>query len=98
MGEPPAVPPATFDVALVRSRRRVRVAADQTILQAIEGLGTVAVDFFCRRGDCGTCVQHVVAGRPDHRDTVLSERAKQANKRIAICVSRSQTPLLELDL
>lgn len=76
--------------------RRVRVASDQSILQALDGI--VDVDFFCRRGECGTCVQHVVSGLPDHRDSVLSDRAKQANRRIAICVSRSQSPLLVLDL
>ena len=91
-----AEPPASFTVELRRSDRRVEVTAGQSILDALDGV--VDVDFFCRRGVCGTCVQHVVEGLPLHRDTVLSERAKQANRRIAVCVSRSRTDVLVLDL
>ncbi|SHG97889.1 2Fe-2S iron-sulfur cluster binding domain-containing protein [Jatrophihabitans endophyticus] len=95
MAEDPG-PPDSFVVELARSGRQVRVAADTTILQAL--LAVEPVDFQCLRGECGTCVQRVVAGTPAHRDTVLSPRAKAANKRIAICVSRSRTPVLVLDL
>jgi hypothetical protein len=40
----------------------------------------------------------VLAGRPDHRDGVLSDDEKARGKTMMICVSRSLDPLLELDL
>jgi ferredoxin len=58
---------------------------------------TVEVDYFCRRGECATCVQTVVEGTPLHKDSVLSDRAR-ANGKIIICVSRSLSDRLVLDL
>jgi ferredoxin len=85
-----------FTVELARSGTSVEVPPGTSMLEAL--LGVTEVDFSCRRGECGTCVQKVVEGIPLHRDTVLSPRAKEAGKRIAVCVSRSQTPVLVLDL
>jgi ferredoxin len=88
--------PDTFTVVLRRSGTTVEVGPDQTILQAVRAV--VEVDFFCRRGECGTCVQSILAGKALHRDTVLSSQAREAGQRIAICVSRSMTDVLVLDL
>ncbi|WP_375503121.1 2Fe-2S iron-sulfur cluster-binding protein [uncultured Jatrophihabitans sp.] len=96
MASPSSGPPSSFTVELRRSGRSVDVRADQSILDAVREI--VDVDFFCRKGECGTCVSHVLEGLPLHLDTVLSDRARQANRRIAICVSRSQTAVLALDL
>ena len=86
-----------FTVELRRTGVSVDVAPGQTILAAVLPL-VEGVSFNCLRGDCGTCVQTVLEGEPLHRDTVLSPRAKQAGKRITICVSRSRTDRLVLDL
>lgn len=86
-----------FTVELRRTGVSVDVAPGQTILAAVQPL-VEGVSFNCLRGDCGTCVQTVLEGEPLHRDTVLSARAKQAGKRITICVSRSRTDRLVLDL
>jgi tetrachlorobenzoquinone reductase len=40
----------------------------------------------------------VLEGVPDHRDTVLSERERAANRTIMICCSGSRTDPLVLDL
>jgi vanillate O-demethylase ferredoxin subunit len=40
----------------------------------------------------------VIEGVPDHRDFILSETEKTAGKLMQICVSRSKTPRLVLDL
>ncbi len=52
----------------------------------------------CRRGDCGICQVGVIEGAPDHRDFILTDAEKAAGKVMQICVSRSKTPRLVLDL
>jgi ferredoxin-NADP reductase len=43
-----------FDVELASSGKRVHVAAGQSIIDALQGVG-VDVEFSCREGTCGTC-------------------------------------------
>jgi ferredoxin len=57
-----------------------------------------AVDNSCRAGICGTCLQKVVGGVPDHRDDVLTDEERDAGDAILPCVSRSRTAVLVLDL
>jgi ferredoxin len=52
----------------------------------------------CEQGICSACETAVLAGVPDHRDSVLTPREKAANGYMMICVSRSLTPRLVLDL
>jgi hypothetical protein len=40
----------------------------------------------------------IVAGRPDHRDQVLTDAEKASGKTIMVCVSRSLDRCLELDM
>ena len=40
----------------------------------------------------------MIEGTPDHRDFVLSDAEKAAGKLMQICVSRSKTPRLVIDL
>jgi ferredoxin-NADP reductase len=89
---------AAFTVVLARSGREIRVDAGQTILQAIETDGTVAVDCLCREGVCGTCEVAIVQGEAEHRDQYLSEAEKQAQKSLLICVSRARGERIVLDL
>lgn len=58
----------------------------------------VDVPYTCRFGTCGSCVIRVVDGTPLHRDAVLSEELRAGNQFIALCVSRSLTPELTIDL
>lgn len=89
---------AAFTVVLARSGREIPVAAGQSILQAIESDGTVAVDCLCREGVCGTCEVGIVEGEAEHRDQYLSDEEKQAQKSLLICVSRARGARLVLDL
>jgi ferredoxin-NADP reductase len=86
-----------YQVALVRSGITVTVQNGQTILQAVEKEG-VDVPFSCMEGVCGTCETRVLAGRPDHRDLVLSDAEKERNDLMMICCSGSLDARLELDL
>jgi len=86
-----------FTVKLAKSGHEIIVKPEQSILDAIESLG-IEVPFSCRAGICGACECTVLRGEPEHLDMVLSDSEKQANQRMLICVSRSRSPVLELDL
>lgn len=77
-----------FEVELARSGRTVEVAPDQTVLEALEAVGTRILSS-CRAGVCGTCETEVLAGEVDHRDVVLSPEEQQANQSMMVCVSRA---------
>ncbi|MFC0438871.1 PDR/VanB family oxidoreductase [Kutzneria buriramensis] len=86
-----------FDVELARTGAVLGVPADQSILEAVERSG-VSVLSSCREGTCGTCETAVLSGTPDHRDSVLTDEERAANDMMMICVSRSCSPRLVLDL
>ena len=52
----------------------------------------------CRQGTCGTCETAVLAGRPDHRDSILADHERAAGDCMFPCVSRSCDDRLVLDL
>jgi vanillate O-demethylase ferredoxin subunit len=88
---------SSFEIELRRTGRVITVPGDRTALAAVRDVVPTA-EFNCLQGECGACVATVLGGVPDHRDTVLSARAKAAGKRIILCVSRSVTPRLVIDL
>jgi ferredoxin len=86
-----------FEVRLERSGLTVTVTPEQSVLAAVEQAG-VGVRSSCEEGTCGTCEVRVLDGVPDHRDSVLDEGEQQSGACMMICVSRSCTPQLVLDL
>jgi ferredoxin-NADP reductase len=88
---------AAFEVELRASGQTLTVPADRTILDAMIEAGLDPL-YDCKRGDCGICQATVLEGVPDHRDFILSEAERDAGGLIQICVSRSKTPRLVLDL
>lgn len=86
-----------FEIELGRSGGVVEVGESESIIDALARRG-VEVDFSCREGTCGTCEVAVLGGTPDHRDSVLTDDEQAANDAMMICVSRSCTPRLVLDL
>ncbi|MDW4904174.1 PDR/VanB family oxidoreductase [Streptomyces sp. ADMS] len=90
-------PAEAFEVELARSGLTLTVPADRSVLETVEEAG-IAVDFSCREGTCGTCETDVLDGRPDHRDSLLTEDERAAGDTMLICVSRSCGPRLVLDL
>src|SRR5690606_31146985 len=61
----------TFDVDLARSGMRLRVQEGQSIIDACATRG-VTIPGSCLEGTCGSCEVPVLAGEPDHRDSVLT--------------------------
>jgi ferredoxin len=52
----------------------------------------------CEQGTCGTCETDVLGGTPAHRDSILADDERGAGDCMFICVSRSRSDRLVLDL
>ena len=88
---------AGFDVELARSNITLTVPAGVSILEAVRAR-IPGVMSSCEQGICSSCETAVLAGVPDHRDSVLTAKEHAANDYMMICVSRALTPRLVLDL
>lgn len=93
----PPVRAESFEVVLQRSGLALTVPPDRSILQVVEQAG-VGVLSSCAEGTCGTCETGVLAGEPDHLDSVLTGDERKGNCAMMICVSRACGPRLVLDL
>lgn len=93
----PASPSRAFEVVLARSGRTLYVPEGRSILDVVEEAG-MSPPASCTEGVCGTCETAVLSGRPDHRDSVLTVQERADDETMMICVSRSHTPRLTLDM
>lgn len=89
-------PGAAFTVRLARSGGCHEVPADKSVLDVLEAAG-VAWPYSCREGLCRSCEAGVLSGAVDHRDYVLSDEERAANRSMMVCVSRG-CGTLELDV
>ncbi|EQD82544.1 ferredoxin-NADP reductase [Saccharopolyspora erythraea NRRL 2338] len=90
-------PRQSFEIELARTGTTLTVPEDRSVLEVVEESG-VPVLSSCQEGTCGTCETTVLAGVPDHRDSVLTAEEQAANDTMMICVSRSCSARLVLDL
>ncbi len=90
-------PNGPFEVELVDSDAVLFVPADRSILEVIDEAGIYVLSN-CEEGTCGTCQTTVLGGVPDHRDSILDEDERAANDTMMICVSRSLSSRLVLEL
>ncbi|MGE0797804.1 MAG: 2Fe-2S iron-sulfur cluster-binding protein [Lautropia sp.] len=90
-------PTRAFVVELARSGRTIEVPGGCSILDALMMHG-IEAPYSCYEGLCGTCETRVIAGIPDHRDQLLSDKARAENKTVIICCSGSLSDRLVLDL
>lgn len=91
------LPSDAFEVELARKGVTLTVPPDRSVLRVV----LEAVPSFlysCEEGYCGTCLAKVLEGEPDHRDTILTEEERAKNDQMYICVSRSKSPRLVLDI
>jgi ferredoxin-NADP reductase len=84
-------------VIVCNDGQRVAVPSGTSALDALRENG-LQLKSSCEGGTCGTCEVRVLAGVPDHRDEVLSDEEHAENDAMMICVSRSSTPELRLDV
>jgi cytochrome P450/ferredoxin-NADP reductase len=87
-----------FEVELARTGRVLTVPTDRSIVEVVEAGTGMAILTSCSEGKCGTCETGVLEGTPDHRDVLLTQAERAACDRMMICVSRSCSERLVLDL
>ena len=90
-------PNHAFNVVLARTGTVVTVAADDTVLDAVNRAGTGLLST-CREGTCGTCEVRVLDGVPEHRDSVLGLEERLVGETTMTCVFRCRGHRLTLDL
>lgn len=86
-----------FTVQLAHSGAEVMVEKETSVLHALRQIGCDILSS-CEQGICGTCEVGVLGGVPDHRDSLLEEHERSAGDVMFVCVSRSITDRLVLDL
>ncbi|ORA21481.1 PDR/VanB family oxidoreductase [Mycobacterium aquaticum] len=86
-----------FELVLNRTGVTLTIPPDRTAMDVISEQTSLS-PFSCGVGSCGTCEVAVLEGTPDHRDSILSAKERAANQIMHICVGRSQTPRLVIDL
>lgn len=87
----------TFEIHLARRNTTLSVPPEKSILQVLLDAG-VEVPFSCSEGVCGTCLTRVKEGEPDHWDMYLTPEEQEKGDCIMVCISRSKSPRLVLDL
>ncbi|MFD6156247.1 PDR/VanB family oxidoreductase [Nocardia sp. NPDC060256] len=90
-------PNESFEVRLASSGRTFQVGANQSIADVLERAG-IGIVTSCREGTCGTCETAVLAGDIDHRDSLLTADERARGNTMMLCVSRSRSDVLVLDL
>jgi ferredoxin-NADP reductase len=86
-----------FEVELRRSGLTVAVKPSESILACVRR-AIPDVPASCEEGYCATCEVKVLSGTPDHRDTILTDAERETSQTMFICVSRSKSPQLVIDL
>ncbi|MET8824531.1 cytochrome P450 [Streptomyces sp. NPDC004610] len=86
-----------FEVSLARSGVTLAVPADRRLIEVLRD-SVSGLSYDCEKGYCGACETRVLAGTPEHRDSVLTEEERQAGRTMMICVGRCQGDRLVLDL
>ncbi|MEY2780608.1 MAG: Phenoxybenzoate dioxygenase subunit beta [Pseudomonadota bacterium] len=87
----------TFEVHLAQRNLTLTVQPNQSILKALQDAG-VEVPYSCSEGVCGTCLTQVKEGEPEHWDMYLTPEEQEKNDCMMVCISRSKSPRLVLDL
>lgn len=86
-----------FDVQLARTGVTLHVPADKRLIEVARDVLT-DLSYDCEKGFCGACETRVIAGTPDHLDSILSKEERESGTCMMICVSRTKGDRLVLDL
>ena len=86
-----------FKVQIGRNGQLITIPTGKTIVETLDE-HDIDITVSCEQGICGTCLTGVLAGKPDHRDSYMTDEEHQANDLITVCCSRSYDDVLVLDL
>ncbi|MFJ6656386.1 cytochrome P450 [Streptomyces sp. NPDC091377] len=87
----------SFEVRLARTGATLTVPADRRLIEVLRD-AVSGLSYDCEKGYCGACETRVLAGTPEHRDSVLGEEERLAGRTMMICVGRCRGDRLVLDL
>ncbi|WP_216892362.1 PDR/VanB family oxidoreductase [Nocardia alni] len=87
----------SFEVELTLSEQTLTIPPDKTIMQVLEE-NDIPVVASCLEGTCGSCETMIIDGIAQHRDSILTPAEREANETMMVCVSRSLSPRLVLEL
>ena len=79
---------AEFEIEIASTGQTLSIPVGKSILEVLRD-ADVDVVFVCEEGWCGTCEVSLLGGKVDHRDEVLDDDEKAANKKMQVCVSRA---------
>ena len=88
---------ATSFTVTTRTGATIDVAPEETILGALDKQG-ISIPASCKKGVCGSCETRVIAGTPEHLDSVMSDTTKDNLHIMYPCVSRSKSKNITLDI
>ena len=100
MTERTAHPPkvrAAFEIEIASTGQRMTVPANRSVLDVLHA-HRINHPMSCGVGICGTCRTRILAGIPDHWDSVLRPAEREAGDVFMPCCSRSKTERLVLDI
>ena len=86
-----------FDVQLARTGVTLRVPKDKRMIEVLRE-AVPGLTYDCEKGYCGACETRVLAGTPEHRDSLLTADERAAGRSMMICVGRCSSDRLVLDL
>ncbi|WP_424810163.1 PDR/VanB family oxidoreductase [Rhodococcus sp. 27YEA15] len=86
-----------FEVELRSSGVTLQVPKDKSLLEVIQDV-RADIPFSCTEGYCGSCESVVLEGEPDHRGTLMSDEEHDEEGTMLICVGRSKSSRLVLEL
>ncbi|MDM0037223.1 PDR/VanB family oxidoreductase [Variovorax sp. J22P271] len=87
----------SFEVRVASTGLSCQIPSGKTVIEVLAAHG-VEIPTSCEAGVCGTCLTRVLEGKPDHRDSFLTDAERAANDQFTPCCSRALSPLLVLDL
>ena len=90
-------PDTAFEVELRSTGVTLRVPADKSLLEVVQEVRP-DIPFSCTEGYCGSCESVVLDGEPDHRGTLMTPEEHDEEGTMLICVGRSKSARLVLDL
>ncbi|MBD8207827.1 oxidoreductase, partial [Microbacterium sp. CFBP 8801] len=88
---------SSFDVVATSTGERMTISSHESIADVLERHGYETYRS-CGQGYCGSCVMAVRSGNPDHRDASQTAQEHISGGLINVCVSRSLSPVLELEV
>ncbi|MFG1891133.1 cytochrome P450 [Micromonospora sp. NPDC049051] len=86
-----------FEVHLARTGVTLPVPRDKRLIEVVRE-AVPGLTYDCEKGYCGACETRVLAGTPEHRDSLLTAEERLAGRSMMICVGRCTSERLVLDL